>query len=602
MNPNRLTLIQGDVQSDDATPGISGDGNLIAFSTTASLLATDPRNGSEDIYVRNLATGALTHISWDADDGAVGGINVRPVVSSTGQFVAFEHTVAGHTDIRITDTETNKVIIGSTNALNSEANGDSFNASLSTDGKLLAFISAGTNLSFDFNGVNDGFLKDLVTNDVISISSLADGTQANRATTELALSGDGSTVVFTTASTNLVKGADYVIQRVYLKDVATGDVSLVATAADGKAGSFASYHASVSENGRYVVFTTASQLVDHAPRGIASIYRKDMQTGAVVLVSADASGNAGKGDSDHALISADGRYVLFESVADLAPGDGNGMNDIFIKDTITGSITRLSAGASESSSLGQSAFARSSLDAIFLSADDVGAADVIFGALGSGFASTQHATYNGDAGRNTLLGGAGNDSFTGGAGNDLIDGGAGKDNAYYSGKLSDYTLIKTSAGLIVTDNRGTDGVDTIGNVETLHFADLKVSTDINGAPGQVYRLYQAAFDREPDTAGLGYWIARMEKGGTLNEVAREFLLQPEAVALYGTNPDAKSLVTAMYAHVQHRPPDPEGEAYWLHRLATGTTAATMLMEFSEGFENRGNLVGVMEDGFAYDPW
>jgi Tol biopolymer transport system component len=602
MNPNRLTLIQGQLLSSGPAPAISGNGDLIAFASTDALLATDASPGLDDIYVRDLETGTLSHVNIDENDVALGGVNLNPVLSNTGSVIAFEHIADGVRSIWVKEAVGGTLVAGSTDATGTAADGASFHASLSSSGKYLAFISAGENLTAgDNNDLNDGFVKNLADQSIINVSMRADGTQANRATTDISISGDGNAIVFTTTATNL-SGSTAAMERVYIKNATTGALSVVSADAAGVLANGASYHASVSENGRYVVFTSkAFNLSDDAPILNSSVYRKDMQTGALMLISTDAGGHAGKGDSDMGVISADGRYVMFESTANLTPGDGDGKNDIFLKDTVTGSITCLSAGATADTNIGYSGFARNGLDAVFLGQGSNGV-EVIQSTLGSGFASLSNGTYKGDAARNALLGAAGSDTFTGNGGNDLIDGGAGKDVALYSGKLSDYTIKKTDAGILITDARGVDGIDTVGNVELLRFADFNVSLDIDGAAGKLYRLYQAAFDRSPDSGGLGYWISRMENGMTLNEVARQFFATPEALGQYGSNPDHTTLIAAMYDNVLHRTPDFSGAAHWMARLEGGLSAAGLLIEFSESIENRTALVGVMENGFAYTPF
>ena len=59
-----------------------------------------------------------------------------------------------------------------------------------------------------------------------------------------------------------------------------------------------------------------------------------------------------------------------------------------------------------------------------------------------------------------------------------------------------------------------DGEDTLVSVERLVFSDVTVALDLDGVGGQAYRIYKAAFDREPDSGGLGYWIAQMETAWT----------------------------------------------------------------------------------------
>ncbi|UGQ44632.1 DUF4214 domain-containing protein [Massilia endophytica] len=606
MNSNRLTLIKGQVLAADTTPAISGNGQLVAFTTSQSLLASDTTPGDDDIYIKNLLTGTLEQVTLNAGV-AVGGTNSRPELSLDGGFVAFENVqVGGLRTVMVRDMAGGGVTEASTDASGVAANAASHSASLSSNGQFVAFLSAADNLTAgDTNTLVDGYLKDIGTGAIINVSTKADGTLANRATNGIMVSGDGNSVVFSCGATNLGAEEQSALERIYIKKVASGALSLVSATALGEMANAISYHPAVSENGRYVVFTSsATNLSSDAVAGVSSIYRKDMQSGAIMLVSTDAQGASGSGNSDNAMISADGRYVMFESTSNLTPGDGDGKLDVFIKDLVTGAITRMSTGSAAGTNIESGSFARSSLDTVFISKLGAGATgvDVIHGALGAGFNSVANTLYTGDAGKNTLVGAAGNDTFKGNGGNDLIDGGPGMDEAYYSGNLSSYTIKKTAAGLVVTDVRGIDGIDTLGNVETLRFADLNLSFDTKGIPGQVYRLYQAAFDRVPDQPGLGHWIELMQEGMELREVARQFFGSTEAQARYGVNPSNETLVEAMYANVLHRAPEPAGFSHWLARLQEGLTTADMLVSFSESAENQAALVGVMQNGFAYTPF
>jgi Ca2+-binding RTX toxin-like protein len=83
----------------------------------------------------------------------------------------------------------------------------------------------------------------------------------------------------------------------------------------------------------------------------------------------------------------------------------------------------------------------------------------------------------GNALDNVLIGNEGNNSLSGAGGNDSLDGGAGADTAIYSGKRADFSVTKTSTGLSVVDSRGTEGADTLTNIERLQFADARVAVD-----------------------------------------------------------------------------------------------------------------------------
>lgn len=211
-------------------------------------------------------------------------------------------------------------------------------------------------------------------------------------------------------------------------------------------------------------------------------------------------------------------------------------------------------------------------------------------------------TLSGLAGNDTLNGGAGNDTLSGGAGNDTLEGGTGIDTAVYSGNKSSFTIQSTSSGFQVTDNSGAEGVDTLTNVERLKFADTSVALDVSGNAGQAYRIYQAAFDRKPDTGGLSYWINFLDSGNSLEQVASGFINSAEFQGLYGANPSTAQLVTKLYSNVLHRAPEQAGYDWWVNAVSSGAlTREQALKGFSESAENQANVIGVIGNGIDYTP-
>ncbi|MFC0169023.1 DUF4214 domain-containing protein [Pseudoduganella danionis] len=209
----------------------------------------------------------------------------------------------------------------------------------------------------------------------------------------------------------------------------------------------------------------------------------------------------------------------------------------------------------------------------------------------------------GDNGANNLQGGAADDVFTGSGGNDTLDGGAGRDWAFYSAARSQYTIHKSAGGYSITDNSGAEGVDQLINMERLQFSDQAVALDINGVGGKAYRIYQAAFDRSPDAVGLGFWISVMDKGYALVDVAAEFIKSTEFSTLYGAQPTNTELLGRIYQNVLHRTPDAGGYAFWLDVLNRGAVSrAEVLAAFSESPENQEALIGVIGQGFNYQPF
>jgi Ca2+-binding RTX toxin-like protein len=209
----------------------------------------------------------------------------------------------------------------------------------------------------------------------------------------------------------------------------------------------------------------------------------------------------------------------------------------------------------------------------------------------------------GNAAANTLSGGSGNDLIKGMGGNDVIDGGAGSDTAVFTHNKADYTVSKLIGSYSVLDKLGTDGTDSLLNIERLQFADVSVALDIDGIAGQCYRLYQAAFDRLPDLAGLGYWMGEMDKGVSLTAVANNFLISAEFVKLYGTSATDTAFLTSVYQNVLHRTPDQAGLNYWLQELTAHTqTHSTVLISFSADTEYQAQIVGKISNGIDFIPY
>lgn len=166
---------------------------------------------------------------------------------------------------------------------------------------------------------------------------------------------------------------------------------------------------------------------------------------------------------------------------------------------------------------------------------------------------------------------------------------------------ADYTIAASATGFSVTDTVG-GGTLAVTASQRLQFADVNVALDANGGGGQIYRIYRAAFGRIPDPAGLGYWIGVSDTGVTLVTIAADFLASQESVDLYGAAPSNDALVTAMYANVLRRQPDPAGYAYWVDVLDKKLSSrAAVLAAISESAENVSAVAPEIATGFSYVP-
>lgn len=185
-----------------------------------------------------------------------------------------------------------------------------------------------------------------------------------------------------------------------------------------------------------------------------------------------------------------------------------------------------------------------------------------------------------------------------GVGDQAINGTAGLDTAVILTARTGYTVLAVSDGSFLL--KGSMGNDQLQSVERVTFSDnTGIALDINGAGGQAYRLYQAAFNRTPDQGGLGYQMHALDTGTALKAVAANFIASPEFSVKYGTLNDAQFIIQ-LYANVLHRAPDAGGLAFYTVNLGSQvSTRADVLVGFSESPENQANLLGVQQQGMLY---
>jgi hypothetical protein len=173
--------------------------------------------------------------------------------------------------------------------------------------------------------------------------------------------------------------------------------------------------------------------------------------------------------------------------------------------------------------------------------------------------------------------------------------------ATVAGYRSNYTVSANADGTFAVTRVLDQDVTTLpAATRTLQFADAAVSFDSAGVPGQAYRLYQAAFNRKPDEAGLGYWISVLAGGTSLADVAAQFQASAEFQGMYGKVDDTQ-FVQLVYSNVLHRPSEQAGLDYWVAQIKNGLSRQAVLAFFSEGDENKGNVAAAIRNGINYIP-
>ncbi len=350
--------VGGGIEGDDfsVSPSVSGDGRYVAFHSQASDLVPGDTNGALDVFVRDRFTGTTERVSLGPGGIEGDGDSINPCISSDGRYVVFfsEATdfAAGDTngvsDAFLRDRQTGATELISVNAGGGVANGPSYGSYgglISADGRFVAFVSDATNLvQGGTNSVEHVFVRDRVqgTTEVVSLSTF--GVFGNALSFSPSMSPDGRFVAFASSASNLAVSDLNGLPDVFLRDRQNGTTEIVSFANDGSQGDSPSLSPSVSADGRWVAFRSAStNLVPNDTNGRADVFVRDRVNATTERESVDAVGTEGDGSSFEPTISADGRYVAFQSAAtNLVPGDTNGSMDVFVRDRLSGTIERAS--------------------------------------------------------------------------------------------------------------------------------------------------------------------------------------------------------------------------------------------------------------------
>jgi len=335
-------------------PSISVDGRYVAFYSSASNLVADDTNEYYDTFVHDIQTGETTRVSVASDGTQGNGISLYPLISADGRYVVFtsnaSNLVAGYvtygaSDIFVHDTQTGATTLVSVTSDGIQGNNGSGSASISADGRYVAFISLASNLVMsDTNGTRDIFVHDTQAGTTTRVNVASDG----NGNAYPSISADGRYVAFISYATNLVAGDTNKAGDIFVHDTQTGKITRVSVASDGTQGNGSSSYPSISADGRYVAFgSSASNLVAGDTNEYHDIFVHDTQTGATTRVSIASSGTQGNSSSFYfPSINADGRYVAFSSYAsNLVAGDINGSWDIFVHDMQTSATTRVSVAS-----------------------------------------------------------------------------------------------------------------------------------------------------------------------------------------------------------------------------------------------------------------
>jgi len=305
--------------------------------------------------------GTTQRVSVSSTGTAGDDFSVLAAVSADGRFVAFWSAASnlvpgdtnGTTDVFVHDRQggtTERVSVDSKERQSVGGDRDGVvdtnfgRPAISGDGRYVVFATSATNLvSGDKNQAVDVFLRDRAAGTTERVSVVGRKTEANGESSDPAISADGRVVAFASLAENLATGDTNFASDVFVRDRQTGTtegVSIVTPSPE-----FGNFSGSpvISADGRYVAFDSRENLVPEDTGGSFDVFVRDRATGVLERVSVDSAGAQGDDWSLAPSINADGRYVAFTSFAEnLVADDSNFDADIFVHDRQTHTTVRAS--------------------------------------------------------------------------------------------------------------------------------------------------------------------------------------------------------------------------------------------------------------------
>lgn len=370
-------------------PSMSADGRFIVFESRASNLATNDQNyicdyegedtfndSCADIFVYDRESDEVSLLSVAYDGSSADGESYLPYITPDAHYVVFTSTAtnlvaespvvcfkyeeAGRcTNVYLYDLHTRDVTLISRGLDGAFGNDNSGDATISDDGRYIAFISVATNLvendiqECDYDGdskaeynCEDIFIYDRETDETVKVTRTRAGDDANNGSNQAMISGDGNFVTFLSYATNLADDDSSTISDIYLWERTTREVTRVSHARDGGEPNSYSFDPEISRDGAFIAYQSfANNIVsrDNNRRcdndgdlgysePCPDIFVYEQATGQTTRVSVQSSGAQILGASQMPALSPDGRFVLFINDAAVMLKEQGRDYDLFLYD------------------------------------------------------------------------------------------------------------------------------------------------------------------------------------------------------------------------------------------------------------------------------
>lgn len=339
----RVSLTSAGTQANGASynADTSATGQFVLFMSSATNLVAGDSNGLTDVFIRDRTNGTTELISTGLAGAGGNGISGYPRISPDGVLVVFRsianNLVANDTNgvydcfVQNVATGTRSRILTSTG---DEFNADCEDAVVSNGTRRVALESEATNVTpGDTNGFSDIFVVTASNSSVQRVSVSSTGVEGNGNSLQPSVSDSGLFIAFASFADNLILSDTNNVADIFVHNLATGNTRRVSVTSSGEAANGQSIQPFISQDGRYVLFSSTATNLPGGTGGFYQLYIHDRVTGITELVSKDANGNPGNDSSTAAALSANNQIVVFESDAsNLVPDDTNLEVDIFRSD------------------------------------------------------------------------------------------------------------------------------------------------------------------------------------------------------------------------------------------------------------------------------
>lgn len=323
-----------------------------------------------------IAAGSAFAAPGDTNRISSGGSGQHSSLSNDGRFIAFElyAPAINTTDVFVVERATGTIEKVSVGVGGTQADNNSYEPSISADGRYVSFTSYASNLvAGDTNFAQDVFVRDRQNGTTERVSVATGGGQADQfGAGQSSVSGDGNRIAFQSESANLVPGDTNGLPDVFVRDRQAGTTQRVGVGTGGAQGTFGASEPSISADGRFVAFSSSStNLVPGDTNSANDIFVRDLQASTTERVSVSSSGVEASVDSfatgdpccGRRMISADGRFVAFQTASgNLVAGDDNNTADVFVRDRQTNETSRVNVSSTGEQADGPSVFGAISAD------------------------------------------------------------------------------------------------------------------------------------------------------------------------------------------------------------------------------------------------